>query len=127
MSKGPSWLDKASNNNTGNKVGDKSPAQETASTDTRKKPGRKKSAVKRKQVMMSFSDNTLSNIERLELILKLNDIQITRGRSETAELAVRAVLAMLNMKDESYKSTILNYMSMTVGEEDNDALEKIED
>lgn len=118
MSKGPSWLDKASKNTTGNKVAENESRKqkEIALIESRKKPGRKKAIVPRKQVMMSLSEEQLKKIDRLESELKLDEVSITRGRSEVVEIAINVLGEMLSKN--ATKPQILSMVKNVCGLED---------
>ena len=115
MSKSPNWADKAKSNtigklldetkNTGSKVA-KAPSKAG-----RKKVGRKKSKVQRHQALLKFSEYQNYKLNNLELRLKLGGVKISRGRSETVELALALVDTML--KTDEVKT--LNILKDFVG------------
>lgn len=102
MSKSPDWADKAKTNTIGNSLGEPSHAVSEA-----KKVGRKKSRIKRKQALLNFSEYQNGKLNTLELKLKLAGVKISRGRSETVELALALVETMLKT-DEVKTLSILN-------------------
>ena len=88
MSKAPAWLDAAEINTQGNEVGQ---AAQIDGKAPRGKPGPKKSAIKRKVVGLNFSQFQSEKLTDLEMVLKLNGINLERGRSQTAELGINAL------------------------------------
>ncbi len=95
MSKQPEWMKRAQDNKIGNTVG-------TASLmlNSRNKPGPKKAQVERKSTGFKISNRRSMDIDRLEMALKLEGLLLTRGRSETIELAVLTVLNLLEQPKE---------------------------
>ncbi len=68
----------------------------------KKKAGRPKAKIKRKQTMFSLSEYQLEQFAKVEGKLKAEGVKITRNRSETAELALALLDFMLS--DETRKS-----------------------
>ena len=112
MSKQPDWMKRAQDNKTGNTVG-------TASLmlNQRNKPGPKKAKIERKNVGFKISKRRNIDIDRLEIALKLEGLLLTRGRSETIELAVLTVLDLLEQPKE--KMLVIDLLKRNLGLEDN--------
>ncbi|GIU51920.1 hypothetical protein TUM4438_43150 [Shewanella sairae] len=117
MSKAPGWMNSAQNNKTGNTVGTVAEV-----TQKRKKPGPKKSVVLRKNRIIKISDNRSNDIDTLEAKLKNLGIPLTRGRSETIELALSVLNSMIENPDKSLNGEQwINYVKEITGQEDKDS------
>ncbi|AQS39755.1 hypothetical protein Sps_04672 [Shewanella psychrophila] len=106
MSKAPNWLDKAETNTSGNTVGDDS----TLILSKKLKPGRKPSLIKRKVVGISISDKQKEILDDLEFQLKVNGINLTRGKSESAELAINLLCMILKNHPEGTDRWVTKYL-----------------
>ncbi len=114
----PDWTDRAEQNTVGKQLGEVSnnvdlpvnapvnaPVEAAA---PKKKVGRKKALIKRRQVMSALSEYQLDKMDIAEGLLKGNRIKVTRGRSETTELAIALMTVML--KTESQKEWALGVL-----------------
>ncbi|ABS10502.1 hypothetical protein [Shewanella baltica] len=115
MSQGPAWLATAENNTQGNEVGT---AAVIDNKTPRGKPGPKKSLVKRKVIGLNFSDNQNKKLDELEMRLKLAGIDLPRGRSEAAELAINTLLFILTQSPSDSDRWIKRLLENLVGEEE---------
>ncbi|WP_233054922.1 hypothetical protein [Motilimonas cestriensis] len=121
MSTGPSWITKAENNTEGNEVGQ---AAEIDNKKPRGKPGRKKSIVDRKVVGLNFSDAKSNELNQLEMRLKLEGLELTRGRSEAAELAIYLLNEIFKgSMNDGVKTMALALLNEECGAEDRSAEE----
>lgn len=100
--KTPEWMDRKLTMKTveGNKIGTKTHKQ---------KSGRKKSIVSRSSLMMVTSKWQASQFKKLEIALITNGIDISRGRSQTLELAASYLMHVLS--DEEKKKNALYWLS----------------
>lgn len=121
MSKGPAWLATAEKNVSGNEVG------QAAMIDgkiLRGKPGRKKSPVNRKVIGLNFSEDQNRKLTELEMTLKFAGLDLVRGRSEAAELAINLALAIMNGKSsDDIKSWSHGFLFSMTGIEDKQAVD----
>ena len=92
---------------------------EAGETVTKGKSGPKKSLVKRKVVGLNFSGFQNKQLTKLEMQLKVTGVELTRGRSEAAELAITFLSQILdgdvNQEIKNYCKTSLKHM---LGHED---------
>ncbi len=105
----PDWAAKAETNKRGKQLGEISHAvapvetvTPTVTTAAPKKVGRKKSRIERKKVMFALSEYQLDQLEISHGLLKVGGVKLTRGRSETTELASALMTVML--KSEEHKA-----------------------
>lgn len=86
---------------------------------TKGKPGPKKSPVKRKVVGLNFSEQQNKKLTRLEMQLKLAGVELPRGRSEAAELAINLLSALLDCKgDTTHQAWAMGFVKSTQGLEE---------
>lgn len=124
MSKGPAWLTMAENNISGNEVGQ---AAVIDGKILRGKPGRKKSLVKRKVIGLNFSEDQNRKLTELEMTLKLAGLDLVRGRSEAAELAINLALAIMSGKgSDDIKSWSQGFLLSMTGIEDRQAIDDLD-
>ncbi len=116
------WSEKAKLNAAKSKA--QSKIGEASHPELNKKAGRKKSIVERKNVMLSLSEYQTKQIANLELLLKINDIDIKRGRSETVELAIAYLTRQ--MKDPETVKNTASWIGGVVGMEEKLAEEQKE-
>jgi sporulation protein YlmC with PRC-barrel domain len=108
--KKPEWIIKATNNQTGKKLG------EVSHVEPKKKAGRKKSKIVRKQQMISISEYQSQKLSNLEGLLKSQGFKLSRGKSETVELALVVLDAML--KNDKYNIQIKSIVKDYIGYEE---------
>ncbi|MGI2049926.1 hypothetical protein [Shewanella oncorhynchi] len=107
MAQAPSWAATAQQNTVGKKLGEEShpvkpPVQQA------KKAGRPRSLIERKKVLLNMSEAQNERLTRIEGQLKAAGIGVTRGRSETVELALALLEVMLHSEEQRpYAMTIL--------------------
>lgn len=83
------------------------------------KPGPKKSTVKRKVVGLNFSDTQNKKLTNLEMQLKLAGVELPRGRSEAAELAINLLSGILDPSfDPGQRAWALGFISSVQGLEE---------
>ncbi len=64
-----------------------------------KKVGRRKSLIERKKVMFALSEYQIDQLEITHGLIKAGGIKLTRGRSESTELAAALLRVMLNSEE----------------------------
>ncbi|MBS0045137.1 hypothetical protein KFE26_23090 [Shewanella sp. M16] len=113
----PEWMNRelTVTNVEGNKLGTKT---------HKKKSGRKKSIVSRSSLMMVTSDWQATQFKKLETALIQNGIEISRGRSQTLELA--AAYLLHSLKDEESKGGVIAWLSAINGLEERMAEQDLE-
>ena len=112
MSKTPSWMNSAQENKIGNTVG-----TPQSTNIHRNKPGPKEAKVERKSVGFKISNVRNGDIDKLEIALKSAGLPLTRGRSETVELAVSILLHLLSQPEN--KEQIVDLLSKNIANEDS--------
>lgn len=98
------------------------------------KPGPKKSKVDRKVVGLNFSVFESKRLTRLERELQSAGIELTRGRSEAAELAITFLLSALkpidndsSTQEKSEHERVTHWLKTMHGIEDKYEAEKTND
>lgn len=99
MAQAPSWAGKAQQNTVGKQLGEESHPVKPQVKPTRK-AGRPKSPIERKKVLLNMSEAQNEKLTVLEGQLKAAGVGITRGRSETVELALALLEVMLHSEDQ---------------------------
>ncbi len=108
MSKAPAWAGVAQQNSVGKKLGEESHPV-SAPVKQAKKAGRPKSLIQRKKVLLNMSEAQDLNLTILEGQLKSARVPISRGRSETVELALSLLGVMLHSEDKrAFALSVIN-------------------
>lgn len=109
MTQSPAWAAIAQQNTVGKQLGEESHSQG-------KKTGRPKSLILRKKILLNISEEQSSKLTQLEGQLKAINIGITRGRSETMELALALLEVMLHSPEQ--RPYAISVLTDSVGQEE---------